>query len=630
MSASIIATGSKTIIDLSDGKSLSIYLGSNQPRTQIYDTNNSTFSPDWTTQDGKLVIRPVIYANERQIQLDNSALSITWQRREGSATATGLVDGESVSPTSSEEPFVLTVNKNKMADASNTAGLLTYIADATYTDPDTNVPIVAKAEVTFALIKSGRNGQDGQSAKTIWISGEQVFKYVSETPTPSSITLTAHTQNVTIDKWQYKLSNGEWRNYPTSTINGSTLTINPTDDIWNGSTTATIRVLTTGTPPLEDIMSIYKVSDGNDGQDGQDGQDGASASTVFLTNENITFAASKDGKVAAVVANCEVVAFTGTTAVTPVVGTPTGAPTGMTVAPLSPDTTRKIVPITISITDQATLGGPGEQNGEVNIPISSPIETTLKIRWSKVNTGATGIQGDAGENAVVFTVYAPEGTTFINQQGTLLLETQAYDGSTRITSGAQYVWENYYSGDWHVITGEQSSSYEASGADVVSIGSYRCTMQYKGKTYSDVITLVDKTDNYQAEIESTGGEIFKNAQGTSYLICRIWQNGREVDAQKSTTYGSTAPSSPQTGDFYYRHVSGQTNSHTTALMRYSGSAWVDVTSDQTYGHEHIYTWYRRDKNGNAMDSGASFATGKIIYIDGTDVDSKAVFTCEVS
>ena len=30
----IIATGSKTIIDLSDGKSLSAYLGSNQPRTQ--------------------------------------------------------------------------------------------------------------------------------------------------------------------------------------------------------------------------------------------------------------------------------------------------------------------------------------------------------------------------------------------------------------------------------------------------------------------------------------------------------------------------------------------------------------------------------------------------------------------
>ena len=52
----IIATGSKTIIDLSDGKSLSAYLGSNQPRMQIYDTNAATYSPDWTTTPGKLVI----------------------------------------------------------------------------------------------------------------------------------------------------------------------------------------------------------------------------------------------------------------------------------------------------------------------------------------------------------------------------------------------------------------------------------------------------------------------------------------------------------------------------------------------------------------------------------------------
>ena len=61
----IIATGSKTIIDLSDGKSLSVYLGSNQPRTQILDVNTNAYAPDWTTTAGKLVITPVIYANHR-------------------------------------------------------------------------------------------------------------------------------------------------------------------------------------------------------------------------------------------------------------------------------------------------------------------------------------------------------------------------------------------------------------------------------------------------------------------------------------------------------------------------------------------------------------------------------------
>lgn len=55
----IIATSSKTIIDLSDGKSISCCLGANQLRTQIHDVNASTYQPDWITTAGKLVITPV-------------------------------------------------------------------------------------------------------------------------------------------------------------------------------------------------------------------------------------------------------------------------------------------------------------------------------------------------------------------------------------------------------------------------------------------------------------------------------------------------------------------------------------------------------------------------------------------
>lgn len=82
----IIATGSKTVIDLSDGKSLSVYLGANQPRTQIHDVNGDTYSPNWTTTAGKLVITPVVYANQTAIALNNNALTITWKRKEGSGS----------------------------------------------------------------------------------------------------------------------------------------------------------------------------------------------------------------------------------------------------------------------------------------------------------------------------------------------------------------------------------------------------------------------------------------------------------------------------------------------------------------------------------------------------------------
>ena len=45
--------------------------------------------------------------------------------------------------------------------------------------------------------------------------------------------------------------------------------------------------------------------------------------------------------------------------------------------------------------------------------------------------------------------------------------------------------------------------------------------------------------------------------------------------------------------------------------------------------EYLDKWYRRDKDGIPMDSGAVFATGKVIYVDGDDVTIKTVFVCEV-
>ena len=35
-----------------------------------------------------------------------------------------------------------------------------------------------------------------------------------------------------------------------------------------------------------------------------------------------------------------------------------------------------------------------------------------------------------------------------------------------------------------------------------------------------------------------------------------------------------------------------------------------------------------DKDGNPLDDGAAFATGKVIFVDGDDVDGKTVFVCE--
>lgn len=629
MPNTIIATGSKTIIDLSDGKSLSVYLGSNRPRTQIKDINTSpaTFMPSWATSP-YLVITPTVYANDQFIELSNENLHVSYTRKEGnntSPTGSQLTTGES------ESGNVLTVNTNKLDTASNNT--LTYVASVVYNDPETSLPINAKAEISFAMVTTGRNGENGDDAKFAWISGEQVFKYTTAggTPTPGQIVLTANVQGVTVSKWQYKNSSGNWTDYPTSSdntsINGTTLIVKPSHAVFVNDV-ATIQ-LTTSDNNISDVTSVYKVVDGTAG---------ASVSMAFLTNESITFAAAAEsagGKVASATATCNVVAYTGTSKVTPTVGTITGAPNGMTVS--KGNATNGEIPITITVSD-SHLGLAGPVHGQLVVPVTAPVNTNLIISWNKVNTGATG---STGKNAIVFSLYAPNGTVFVNAASseTKQIKAQAYDGSTAIAdANATFKWYKYSNGGWGSELATTVNKYNVNGStltvyasEVPSEASFKCEMTYPTtgttKTYTDIITLIDKTDNYQMSIDSTGGDVFKNTRGTTVLTARLWQNGTEVDAPKSSVYASADPTSstPATGDFYYKYTSG---SHTVKLMRYNGSAWADVTNDATHKHTKTYTWYRRDANGDPMDNGAAFATGKAIYVTDADVTNKTVFICE--
>lgn len=561
----IIATGQISIVDLTDGKSLSCYITSNLPKTQILDPNpGGVVSPNWAGTP-KLILTPVVFANQTALALTAAGVTVTWKRKEGAGAEATLTTGEAVAN------GVLTVSANKLTGV--TSGLLTYLCYVTYTDPETGIPVNVVADITFSQIKTALNAQ------SVWISGEQIFKYdASSAVTPAQITLTANVANVSISKWQYKNASNVWTDYPTTadntSITGGVLNVKPTHAVFVGDC-ATLRLLTSE-EGVTDVMTIYKV---RDGAAGASGSAGASAPMAFLTNENVTFAGNANGQVAAITKTCNVVAYRGTSKVTPTVGTITGAPTGMTVT--KGTASGNEIPISIAIAANATLGGASAQQGTLSVPITAPVATTLLIHWSKVNTGATGAAGApgaAGQNAVVLSLYAPNGSVFLNQSGSLTIQTSAYNGTTPITSGATYVWKKYAAGSWTAISGQTGTSLSVAGSTVNGVQAYQCTMTYGGKTYTDTLTLTDKSDNYQATIESSGGDVFKNGIGSSTLLCRLFQNGSEVDAD---------------------------------------------------GTGHTYKWYRRDKDGAPLDSGAVFATGKSIAIDGDDVDIKTTFTCEV-
>ena len=109
------------------------------------------------------------------------------------------------------------------------------------------------------------------------------------------------------------------------------------------------------------------------------------------------------------------------------------------------------------------------------------------------------------------------------------------------------------------------------------------------------------------------------------LLLQIQVLVKELDALKSDRFLTTAPSNPATGDFYYHLNSSQ---KTVVLKKYTGSAWADAgTADLPKG---TYTWTFRDSSGNATTfNGASSASGKVIYVDGTLVTKKIIADVKV-
>ena len=596
----IKASGQITIVDLSDSRQLSVYLTSNLPKTQILDQDTNAFNPNWTTTN--LVVEPTIFLNQTAVQLNASGLTINYKRRDGSGAEASLTTGETVSGGK------LTVNTNVLSASSS--GLITYICYIQYIDPQTKQTVYAQADISYSLVKNA------SSARLATISGAQVFKYNGDKTLigPDSISLTGEIQGVSTIRWQYKNNSGNFVDYPTTSDNANitsgTLNVKPSHGIFVDDV-ATIKLSTENTD-VYDIISISKLYDGKAGTNGAAGAGGLS---VIIGNEaqSIIADASTNHPIsAATTITIPITAYKGTAITSCTLTTPTGLPSGMTATQA---TSNNVVTLTLSITKGATLGN--ADSGIIPLAITSNGQTVTKtFSWAKAIKGSNGSKG---ANAVVFTVYAPNGTVFINQSGTLSLATQAYNGSTPITSGATYKWEKYASGSWSQVG--TAATLSVDGSSVANIATYRCTMTYNSQTYQDVITLEDKSDSMVATIESTGGNIFKNGIGNTTLTCRLFANGNETDGLLADI-STSAPSNPTNGTLWYKV---DTSTKTVTLMKYNGSTWATATEAQDY----TYNWYRLDAEGDALDNGAVFKTGKVIYVSDTEVDTKTTFICEV-
>ena len=600
----VLTSSQQTFVDITDQRKLSAYITSNLPKTQSEDPNvlPHTYAPSWATTN--LVLTPVVFLDQTSIALNATGLTIQWKRKDGTAAETALTTGESASG------GVLTVSQNKLSASSS--GMITYICYISYYDSETRNTVNISADITYTLVKNAEN------AKLAYVTADTyVFKYDSTSALvgATQATLTAQVQGVTITKWQYRNSSGNWADYPTTSdntnITSGTLVVKPAHAVFTNNV-AQIKLVTSDAD-VYDTITITKLYDGAQGDPGTPGSAGSGGLSVILSNEAQTIPCTSAGAVtAATNVTIPFTAYEGIEqkAATCTVGT---LPSGVTVKSNTASTASAAGSVVLTFAKNATLGGASVLTGTIPLTFSvSGQSITKNFAWTKANAGTSG------ESAVVFSVYAPNGTIVQNQSGSLTLATSAYVGATAI-SNAIYQWAKYAGGSWTDISGATGSTLTVNGSDIVNIQSYRCTMTYNSKSYVDVITVEDKSDPYVSEMLSIGGFTVKNNLGglVPYVIVRT--NQHEVDPLMGNI-SETAPANPASGDYWYQvdHTG-----HTVTLKKYSGSAWAAATEAQ----ELTYTWYAPDKDGNPVTFNK---TGKVIYLSAAEIDSILTLQCDVS
>lgn len=539
MAEQTIKSSSIVFLDTTDDRKLEAYISSNLPITQIFNTNNNTYTPDWSTTN--LRLSADIYLDSKDI---TDSANISWYIK-------GTI-GEDLPKSNGK---LLIVNSNN--DGWSNSDFITYVCKAEYQG------IYARKEITFTRVSTGKDGtgvsiqgsyntsdelrlahptgdigdaylvngdlyvwstddsdwvnvgniqgpqgKPGESAKSITLTADsQIFKIdKNEAISPTVITVTAQVSNTSINTWTYSTNgNGIFLTTPPNGVSrsGNSVTITGSEF------TANSLVIKASDGTYNDSITIYKVFDGIDGTKGDNG---TSASIAFLTNENITFSADERGQIPTTSFTANIVAYNGDNKVSPTIGEINGLPEGMTVS--DPTNSGSELSLIFSIENNSTLGSATSNSGIITIPVTSPISTNLKLTWSKINTGLTG---EKGNDAVVFQIYSSNGYVLSKDTPLITLQTFAYIGDVPIEAGATYQWYRHNDTDWEIIADATYPYLNVSHTDVSFSCSYMCKMTFNGVEYVGVATIDDKND---------ANTVF-SSKPSSYMVGDIWVVGED-------------------------------------------------------------------------------------------------------
>jgi hypothetical protein len=136
--------------------------------------------------------------------------------------------------------------------------------------------------------------------------------------------------------------------------------------------------------------------------------------------------------------------------------------------------------------------------------------------------------------------------------------------------------------------------------------------------------IIEEALPYTLECISTMGFQVLDGKGSGVVYYRLYKNGEEVDPIKSTRFLTAPPASAAAGDFFY-YI--DTAAKEVILKKFNGSSWVAAEGSDL--PSETYLTYRFDKNGEPLDGGNAWRTGKAIYLEGGMIDKKCTFLVKV-
>jgi hypothetical protein len=114
-----------------------------------------------------------------------------------------------------------------------------------------------------------------------------------------------------------------------------------------------------------------------------------------------------------------------------------GNPSGISVGTNTAATTSADGTLTLSVASGSNLGNANTLSGEITLTFSCNSKSFVKkFTWAKAMKGATGEQGEKGDDAITLVIESSAGTIFKNTSAATTLTARVFKGGVEVTGSS--------------------------------------------------------------------------------------------------------------------------------------------------------------------------------------------------